>query len=315
MSNHKTWIVIAILLMALLVACGQTPAEPGTEGTVATATPEITEPTAETPDTESGADAATVAAIAHLAQELGIAEADIELISVEAAEFNDSCLGLGRPDESCLQAITPGWRVILSANGQEYEVRTDETGAQVRTATGTEGAADPDAATAAAIAQLAQELGIAEGDIEVVSFEAAEFNDSCLGLGGPEESCLQAITPGWLVILSAEGQEYEVRTDAMGQQARVAPESGSGSAADPDAASAAAVAQLASELGVAEADIEVVSLEAAEFSDSCLGLGGPEESCLQAITPGWLLILSAEGQEYEVHTDETGGQVRIASES
>jgi hypothetical protein len=66
---------------------------------------------------------------------------------------------------------------------------------------------------------------------------------------------------------------------------------------------------------VAEAEIEVVSLEAAEFTDSCLGLGQPDESCLQAITPGFLIILSAEGQAYEVHTDETGQQVRVAAES
>jgi len=55
-----------------------------------------------------------------------------------------------------------------------------------------------------------------------------------------------------------------------------------------------------------------VSLEAAEFTDSCLGLGGPTEMCLQAITPGWLIMLSAGGTEYEVHADETGQQVRIA---
>jgi hypothetical protein len=84
------------------------------------------------------------------------------------------------------------------------------------------------------------------------------------------------------------------------------------SAADPEAATAAAVAHLAGELGVAEAEIEVVSLEGVEFTDSCLGLGQPNESCLQAITPGWLVMLGAEGQEYEVHTDATGEQVRIA---
>jgi hypothetical protein len=101
-------------------------------------------------------------------------------------------------------------------------------------------------------------------------------------------------------------------TYETGQQVRIAPETES--AADPDAATDAAVAHLANELGVAEAEIEVVSLEAAEFTDSCLGLGQPNESCLQAITPGWLIMLSAEGQEYEVHTDETGQQVRVAGQ-
>jgi hypothetical protein len=177
----------------------------------------------ETPETEGAADTVTAAAVAHLAGELGLTEAEIELISAEMTEFNDSCLGLGGPEESCLQAITPGWLVVLSAGGQEYEVHTDETGVQVRVASETESvAADPEAATAAAIAALASELGVAEAEIEMVSLEAAEFTDSCLGLGGPEESCLQAITPGFLVILSAGGQAYEVHTDATGEQARIA---------------------------------------------------------------------------------------------
>jgi hypothetical protein len=75
------------------------------------------------------------------------------------------------------------------------------------------------------------------------------------------------------------------------------------------------VAHLASELGVAESEIELASLEGVEFTDSCLGLGQANESCLQAITPGWLIMLDAGGQVYEVHTDATGQQVRMAGES
>jgi hypothetical protein len=229
MSNFKLFMVIFILLIVLLVACGPMEVEPGAGAPAAPATPEATQPptelpATETPETESASDAVTAAALAHLAGELGVAEAEIELISVDMAEFTDSCLGLGQPNESCLQAITPGWLVMLAAAGQEYEVRTDETGEQVRLASETESAADPDAATVAAVAHLANELGVAEAEIEIVSLEAAEFTDSCLGLGQPNESCLQAITPGWLIMLSAEGQEYEVHTDETGQQVRVAGE-------------------------------------------------------------------------------------------
>ncbi len=170
---------------------------------------------------------------------------------------------------------------------------------------------DAEAITAAARAHLVGELGVADSDIQVVSAEMTEFSDSCLGLGGPAESCLQAITPGWLVMLDVAGQTYEVHTDETGAQVRTASDMGS-MPADPDAATAAAVAQLATQLGVAENEIEVVALEGAEFTDSCLGLGGPDESCLQVMTPGWLITLGAGGQEYEVHTDGTGEVVRVA---
>lgn len=172
-------------------------------------------------------------------------------------------------------------------------------------------AADASTITAAAMAQLAAELGLAESDVTVLSAEETEFTDGCLGLGGPAESCLQAITPGWLVMLSANGQEYEVHTDATGQQVRIAAE-GSSAPSDPDAATAAAVAALAKELGVPENDITVASLEAADYTDSCLGLGQADESCAQVITLGWLIRLDAAGQTYEVHTDGIGQIVRIA---
>lgn len=216
MSGYKPFILILILLAALLAACSPMGAEPGAVEPVATEAPPAVEDNAgETPEPDN-ADATTAAAIAYLANELGLTEAEIELLSAEATEFTDSCLGLGQANESCLQAITPGWLVMLNAGGQEYEVRTDETGEQVRVA-GEMGNA-PDAA---AVAHLAGVLGVAEADIEVVSIEQTEFTDSCLGLGQPDESCLQAITPGWLVILSADGQEYEVHTDETAQHVRV----------------------------------------------------------------------------------------------
>lgn len=69
-----------------------------------------------------------------LAGQLSTAVEQVQLIEVEQAEWTDSCLGLGQPNESCLQAITPGWRAIFEINGQHYEVRTDETGSTIRLA-------------------------------------------------------------------------------------------------------------------------------------------------------------------------------------
>jgi hypothetical protein len=72
------------------------------------------------------------AAKTALSQKLGIAEDKITFVSAGMVEWTDSCLGLGGPAESCLQAITPGYKVTLEAAGQQYEVRTDETGGIVR---------------------------------------------------------------------------------------------------------------------------------------------------------------------------------------
>ena len=308
MSSFKPFAAVLALLLALLVACQPTGAEPGASDL--TATPEMAQPTAETP-AEGAGNAVTSAAIAQLATEQGIAESDILVLSAEETEFSDGCLGLGGPAESCLQALTPGWTIMLSANGREYEVRTDATGEQVRVAGNSAGASEMDAITASAAAVLADQLGLTPDEITVVSAEQTEFSDGCLGLGGPEEMCAQAITPGWLVMLNAGGQEYEAHTDLTGTNVRIA-DAGMGTDST-DAITASAAAVLADQLGLTPDEITVVSAEQAEFSDGCLGLGGPDEACLQAITPGWIVMLSAGGQEYEAHTDLSGTVVRLAN--
>jgi hypothetical protein len=57
---------------------------------------------------------------------------EITVLSHEATQWSDSCLGLASPDEMCLQVITPGWRVILEVGSQQFEYHTDETGERVR---------------------------------------------------------------------------------------------------------------------------------------------------------------------------------------
>ena len=228
MSHTKSILVIFVLLSALLVACGGTAEVPGT----ATPLPETTEqPTpddSEVPEGAEGSDAIAAAVVAFLAQELGVAEDQIEVTEVVDVEFSDSCLGLGGPAESCLQAITPGWLVLLDVNGESYEVHTDETGEQIRVAPmlpeeGDAPTNPADAAVAAAQEFLASELNVALGDVQVVSAEPTEFNDGCLGFGRPDESCIQVITPGWIVILDVGGQTYEAHTDETGQVVRLAP--------------------------------------------------------------------------------------------
>ena len=314
MSRYKTILLPLILLFALLAACTAANTEPGTADPEATPAPEVLEPAMETPAAEGDADAITAAAIVTLANELGLTGAEIEVVSAEMTEFTDSCLGLGGAAESCLQAITPGWIVMLSANGQEYEVHTDATGTQVRVAgDAAVGNEEADRISAAVQEFLAAQLGVSLGDVQVVSVEMTEYSDGCLGLGQANESCLQAITPGWFVILDVNGQTYEVRTDATGEQIRVDGDMMGGDEA-PGAVAAAVQEYLAGELGVALGDVQVLSTEATQFSDGCLGLGRPDESCIQVITPGWVVMVSVNGQEYEVHTDETGQQVRVAGD-
>lgn len=79
---------------------------------------------------------------------------------------------------------------------------------------------DPPYAVTAAELHLSKDLGIPVDEIDYVSFSREEWSDTCLGLAEPGEMCAQVITPGWRVVLMAEGQQYVYRTDASGEVIR-----------------------------------------------------------------------------------------------
>lgn len=65
---------------------------------------------------------------------------------------------------------------------------------------------------------LMQQLGVDAGAIEVTAVEAVDWPDACLGISQPDVMCAQVITPGYRVMVEVNGVEYEVHTDATGQQ-------------------------------------------------------------------------------------------------
>lgn len=75
---------------------------------------------------------AVAAGVAALAEELAMAADEISVVSVEGMDWSDGCLGLGGPDEGCLAAIVPGFRIVVEVGEKQFEIRTDSTGEVVR---------------------------------------------------------------------------------------------------------------------------------------------------------------------------------------
>jgi hypothetical protein len=98
-------------------------------------TPPAAAPAQEAPAAEpaAGAEAEAIAMTVSetLAQQLGVDAADVTVVSVEPVDWPDSCLGVSVPDVMCAAVITPGYRVVLEANGEQYEYHTDVTGEQI----------------------------------------------------------------------------------------------------------------------------------------------------------------------------------------
>ena len=153
---RRTLFLIAVWTL-LVAACG--PVTPAATEAASSPDEEVTSvPVDLTP--------AQLAAVTSLSDQLRLAADQIKLVSTEAVTWPDGCLGIVRMGVMCTQAEVPGFKIILDAEGQEYEYHTNQDGSVVLLAEGPQNAGAPDEMI---IKQLAENLALQESDITVVS--------------------------------------------------------------------------------------------------------------------------------------------------
>ncbi len=121
---------------------------------------------------------------------------------------------------------------------------------------------------------------------------------------------------------SEQGYQPKIRTAADGSQNGVcifpngnecdewAYYRGECSSDSQSQAVAALRTKLAEQLNVPASSFAVVSVQAASWSDACLGLPQDGENCALGFTPGFRVTLSAAGKNYIYHTDLSASVVR-----
>ena len=115
---HKNaWLFIstAAALILALTACG--PANvpvTGGEGTLESPPPQ-----------------AVLAAVNQLSQTLGVSIEGVEILEFEEVEWPDACLGVPQEGEACALVITPGFRIMLEADGQQFELHSNQDGSVI----------------------------------------------------------------------------------------------------------------------------------------------------------------------------------------
>ena len=75
------------------------------------------------------------AAISALSKNLGLTPDQIKIVSTEAVDWPDSCLGVTVEGFACSQVVTPGFRIVLEANGKQVEYHTNQDGTVIVPAT------------------------------------------------------------------------------------------------------------------------------------------------------------------------------------
>lgn len=76
--------------------------------------------------------AALAAVRVFASKDLDVTKDQIGIMSITPQEWSDGCLGLGSAEEMCIMIITPGYEVILKAEGTMAVYRSDQTGLIVK---------------------------------------------------------------------------------------------------------------------------------------------------------------------------------------
>jgi hypothetical protein len=144
---RKFWILSSMTFLAgILLACQSTahitapvesaipqrntpeilPESSGTQGPAPTSTLEDTEmSTPMRPDASS--DPLIDLVKQHLAKQLGITLDQITLSDIKPVVWRDAGLGCPKPGVDYIQVETPGYQIVLEAQGKTYNYHTDKT--------------------------------------------------------------------------------------------------------------------------------------------------------------------------------------------
>jgi hypothetical protein len=128
-------IVLAAVLVLATGACGGA-ATGLPSGDTATSPP--AEPSAATPPTvapgisQGVPPSVTKAAVTDAAARAGVDPAAVTVVSAESVTFPDGGLGCPEPGMMYTQVLTPGYRVVVEADGREYDYRASAKGEAIR---------------------------------------------------------------------------------------------------------------------------------------------------------------------------------------
>ncbi len=173
----------------------------------------------------------------------------------------------------------------------------------------------------AALQAVAEVSGASTADMAILATKEVEWPDTSLGCPKPGEMYLQVITPGYVVRVQApDGTEYEVHTDATGDNAIVCapdmPDTTRGGLETTTELSQLTPTELALNvvaqwLGLESREqLQVLEQEDVEWPNTSLGCPRPDYAYAEVIVPGKrLLVETPDGTRYEVHLGQDGQMV------
>ena len=216
MIKKGLWTTIPILMLILLSACKATPSTP----TLPNSSLPTTQPAVSPVNTPVPAKVLQ----ADLAKELGVPKERVKIVKTVPKEELPSALFESGCREVKLDAasmLPQGQAVLLTVGPESYVYYRD--GSQWMRcgpsrahlpAVGVPIGGDRQQMVYLAKEDLAKQLGISVESISVESVEQVDWPDASLGCPEPGKVYAQVITPGFRILLQANGKTYEYHSGA-----------------------------------------------------------------------------------------------------
>lgn len=141
-----------------------------------------------------------------LASRLNVPVQNIVIKEATPQTWEDHCLGLANPDESCAQGIKKGWQVEVESSQQTWTYRSDRTANRLRLEPlphSTDLHPTPFSArlSQTLLETISQQVQQPVENLQILQVQSAIW-DSCLGIADPDAVCTPSAIPGFKVIVS-----------------------------------------------------------------------------------------------------------------
>lgn len=150
-----------------------------------------------------------------VANQFGFEPSKVILLKTSEKTWINNCLELPNVNEECNPDEVPGFLILFYADNFVFEVHSDELSQNIRAINYLSQYLSP---LEVAIRYLSVLENIPSEEINAITFEPVEWPDSCLGVVEDGIVCAPVITPGYKILLDANGSNFEFHTDFYGSR-------------------------------------------------------------------------------------------------
>ena len=150
-----------------------------------------------------------------VANQFGFEPSKVILLKTSEKTWINNCLELPNINEDCNPTEVPGFLILLYVDNHVFEVHSDIQSQNIRAINYLSQYLSP---LEVAIRYLSVLENLPTEEINVVTFELVEWPDSCLGVVEDGIVCAPVVTPGYKILLDANGSSFEFHTDFYGSR-------------------------------------------------------------------------------------------------